>query len=65
MSRFQPILWFVVFVGCAAAAFGFVQIQNSYNLLDRRGYDAGIKILLIGGAVATAAAIPLAKRGRK
>jgi hypothetical protein len=65
MNRFREILWFVVFVGCATAAFGFAQTHRSYRIMDDRGYRFGIEILLVGGGVATAAAIPLAKRRRK
>jgi hypothetical protein len=65
MSVIQPILWIIVAISSGVAIFGFIEVHRSYRLLDSRSWDAGIKVLLIGGATATAAAIPLAKRRRK
>ena len=65
MDRFKPVLWLVVFAGCAVAAFGFIQTQYSYRMLDGAGHRFGIELVVIGGLVASAAAIPLAKRKRK
>jgi len=65
MSKFRPILWVLVFLGCVTAAFGFAQTHSSYRMKDGRGYRFGIEMLLVGGIVASATAIPLAKRKRK